>query len=63
MEQFLPIREIAAKLSCSEQTIRRLVKSGKITAIQMGKDYRISEKALLLSLHVTDQKCTNLIKR
>lgn len=40
----LDIKQLAAELSVCEKTIRNLIKSGKIKAIKIGNQYRISEE-------------------
>lgn len=42
------VREVAGKLRCAEETVRRLVKSGKLHAARLGPrgDYRIPRAAL-----------------
>jgi len=42
------VREVAGKLRCTEETVRHLVKSGKLHAARLGPrgDYRIPRVAL-----------------
>lgn len=41
-EQFLGIEEVAVRLQVSDQTIRRWIKSGKLSAYKPGREWRIS---------------------
>jgi excisionase family DNA binding protein len=45
-EQFLSLEDVAARLQVSDQTVRRWIKSGKLTAYKPGLEYRIRETAL-----------------
>ena len=47
---YIPVKELASKLKCSEETIRRLIRSKQLPAIKIGHDYRIDENTLQLSL-------------
>lgn len=40
----LDIRQVAKELRLCERTVRTLIKSGKIKAVRVGKQYRISEE-------------------
>ena len=40
------IEEVAKILRVSEATVRRLIKSGQLEAIQVGSQYRISQEEL-----------------
>jgi excisionase family DNA binding protein len=40
-EQFLSLEDVAARLQVSDQTVRRWIKSGKLTAYKPGLEYRI----------------------
>jgi excisionase family DNA binding protein len=46
MKQVFTIKEVAEVLSCSTDTIRRLVKSGEMKSAKVGSDYRISRSDL-----------------
>ena len=41
--QLLTVNEVARELRVSNMTIYRLIKSGEIRAIRVGKNYRIRE--------------------
>lgn len=40
---FLTPREVAETLRVSDMTVYRLIKSGELRAVRIGKSYRISE--------------------
>lgn len=48
---YMTVQEAASKLSCSEETIRRMIRNGTMPArkIGLGRDYRIPNNALALS--------------
>ena len=48
--KLLDVRMVAARLSISETTVYRLIKTGQITCKRMGakKGYRISEKEIIM---------------
>ncbi|MGI9119710.1 MAG: helix-turn-helix domain-containing protein [Acidimicrobiales bacterium] len=41
--QYLTVSEVAATLRVSTMTVYRLIKSGDLPAIRVGKSYRLSE--------------------
>ena len=41
LEKFFTVEELAERLQVSDQTVRRWVKSGKLTAFKPGKELRI----------------------
>lgn len=43
---YLTVAEAAELLRCSPQTIRRLVRAGRLPALRLGRDLRISREAL-----------------
>lgn len=43
IERGLTTGQVAAAMGCHAETVRRLIKSGKITAIRWGNRYRIPE--------------------
>lgn len=45
-EHLLTVKKVAERLSCEEITVIRLIKNGKLEAIQLGNRYRVSEQAL-----------------
>jgi excisionase family DNA binding protein len=45
-EQFLSLEDVASRLQVSDQTVRRWIKSGKLTAYKPGLEYRIREADL-----------------
>jgi putative resolvase len=44
--KFYDLDEIAKILGTSTETIRRYVRSGKLKAIKIGRDYKVSEENL-----------------
>jgi len=44
--KLLTMKEVAAALRVHVQTVRRLIRAGKIPAISIGKQYRIPESFL-----------------
>jgi excisionase family DNA binding protein len=42
-DQLLTVREVAATMRVSTMTVYRLIKSGQLPAIRVGKNYRIRE--------------------
>lgn len=40
----LNIRQVARELNVSEKTVSKLIKSGKIKAVRVGNQWRISEE-------------------
>ena len=41
LERYYTVEEVCGKLQVSDQTVRRWVKSGKLTAFKPGKELRI----------------------
>ncbi|MFL5340276.1 MAG: helix-turn-helix domain-containing protein [Gemmataceae bacterium] len=46
MDKYHTIKQVAAHLEVNHKTVRKLIKSGKLEAIKLGKVYRISETAI-----------------
>lgn len=44
--QFLSIDEVAFVLNVSEQTVRKLIKKGRIHAVKIGRIYRIPQESI-----------------
>lgn len=44
--KFLTVREVAAALRVSRMTVYRLVHSGELAAVHVGKSYRVPEAAV-----------------
>ena len=42
---------MAERLSCHEQTVRRMVQQGRIPCVQLGKEYRFDPDAVLNALN------------
>jgi len=49
-DDFITVHEAACRLSCSEETIRRLIRSGKLKSYKMLSQYRIKPQDIELSL-------------
>jgi excisionase family DNA binding protein len=58
MDQHYPVKDVASRLACSEETVRRLIRGGQLKAVRLGRDYRVSENAIACSLKPTQQKAT-----
>jgi excisionase family DNA binding protein len=54
MARFATVAEVAKRLRVSNMTVYRLVKSGQIRAVRVGRGYRIPEQELQRSL---DARC------
>jgi excisionase family DNA binding protein len=46
-KEMLSIKEVAAKLSVCDKTVRRLIKAGKIRSATVGRQYRLTEEWVL----------------
>jgi excisionase family DNA binding protein len=44
--KFLTVAEVAALMRVSKMTVYRLVHSGELTAVRVGRSYRVPEKAV-----------------
>jgi excisionase family DNA binding protein len=44
--KFLTVAEVAALMRVSKMTVYRLVHSGEMTAVRVGRSYRVPEKAV-----------------
>lgn len=44
--KFLTIAEVALMMRVSKMTVYRLVHSGELTAVRVGKSFRVPEKAV-----------------
>ena len=44
--QFLTVAEVAAMMRVSKMTVYRLVHSGELTAVRVGRSFRVPEKAV-----------------
>ena len=49
LEKHVPVRDIAAKLECSEENVRRMLRSRQMSGVLVGRDWRIPQGALVLS--------------
>jgi len=41
MQRLLEVHEVAYYLKCSQETVRRLIREGKLTAIRLGTQWRV----------------------
>ena len=48
--RFLTVSEVAATMRVSKMSVYRLIHSGALEAVQFGRSFRVSEKALTLYL-------------
>ena len=44
--RFLTVAEVAALMRVSKMTVYRLVHSGELTAVRVGRSFRVPEKAV-----------------
>jgi excisionase family DNA binding protein len=44
--RFLTVAEVATLMRVSKMTVYRLVHSGELTAVRVGRSYRVPEKAV-----------------
>ena len=44
--RFLTVAEVAARMRVSKMTVYRLVHSGELTAVRVGRSFRVPEKAV-----------------
>lgn len=47
MDPYITVKEAAALLDCCEETIRRMIRDGKLPAARLGRTYRMRLKHLL----------------
>ncbi len=50
MDNHFSITTAAARLDCHPETLRRIIRRGELTAIKVGRDWRIREADLLAFL-------------
>jgi excisionase family DNA binding protein len=46
MENLLSINTAAAQLDCHPETLRRIIRRGELTAVKVGRDWRVRETDL-----------------
>ena len=46
----ITVREMAEKLNCHPETVRRMLRSREIRGVKMGSDWRIDQEKAILSL-------------
>lgn len=56
IEQMFTVREVAELLKVGDETIWRWIKSGRLKAIKLAKEYRIPESALKSLLYGETEK-------
>ncbi len=47
MEEIWTVREVAKRMKVSEESVRRLLRSGKLRGVNLGRDWRIPESAIV----------------
>ena len=52
LSNLLTVKEVAAYLKTSRQQVRKMIQSGTLYAVQVGREYRISEEALAAWLNI-----------
>ncbi|PFG34148.1 helix-turn-helix domain-containing protein [Sanguibacter antarcticus] len=60
--QFLTVAEVAEVMRVSKMTVYRLVHSGELPAVQVGKSYRVPQEALqafLASSYIEGDRLTS----
>ena len=57
--KFISIDQVAARWGVHPRTVRRMIKSGRLAAVQVGRQYRISPDVLL---HFEEKNNTSSIK-
>lgn len=50
MKQYIPIREVAGKLACSEDTVHRMIQQHRIKALKLGRQLRVAEEDIVPAL-------------
>jgi excisionase family DNA binding protein len=50
MENLLSINTAAARLDCHAETLRRIIRRGELTAVKVGRSWRVRETDLLAFL-------------
>jgi excisionase family DNA binding protein len=58
-DQLYTVEEVAGVLRCAKETIRRKIKSKKIGATRIGRDYRIKGGELLRYIGEGETKVAN----
>lgn len=46
IEEILTVKEAALRLKLSEEAVRRMLRSGKLRGVNLGRDWRIPESAI-----------------
>ena len=55
----LNIREAAVLLTVGESTVRRLLKSGKLSSLKVGRQFRIEQKSIEDFIRLQTEKIKN----
>jgi excisionase family DNA binding protein len=61
MQTHITVRDVALRLGCCEETVRRLIRSGALPALRLGQQYRVDQKTLELSLSSQRNKSQQLV--
>ena len=54
LSNLLTVKEVAAYLKTSRQQVRKMIQSGTLYAVQVGREYPIPEEALAAWLNHTE---------
>ncbi len=46
MDNLFSINTAAARLDCHPETLRRIIRRGELAATKIGRDWRVSERAM-----------------
>lgn len=49
-QRYVPVHELARRLSCSSRTVRREIAKGAIPAVKVGRVYRVDVEAAIRAL-------------
>jgi len=50
MEKHVPVADVARKLSCSRQTVRRMLRDGTVPGLKLGREWRVDPAQVILAL-------------
>jgi excisionase family DNA binding protein len=50
MDKHVPVRDLARKLSCSPETLKRQLRDGTIPGTKVGRDWRVDPEAVKIAL-------------
>jgi excisionase family DNA binding protein len=58
-QRLITVREMAEKLNCHPETVRRMLRNREIRGVKMGSDWRIDQEKAILSLSHSDSSGKN----